>query len=74
MPITTDPAIHAKKIITPKSKKLYIDVCLRLKVVYGHAIQKGPEVCYFFSLLSRIGLDHFLDINEVINEEAVKLF
>lgn len=45
-----------------------------LKVVLGRSIQKGSEVRCYFSLLSQVGLDHFLDIDDVVYEEAVELF
>lgn len=47
---------------------------LNLKVVHEYTIQKCLEVSCHFSLLSRFWLDRFLDIDDVVYKEAVKLF
>lgn len=76
-PVNIDPPTELKKFITPDPKsfiKKSQHWVIGLKVVHERTIQMCPEVpCHLF-LLSRFELDRFLDIDDVVDQEDVKLF
>lgn len=66
--ISETPPTTANKFRTPGSKKIYDNVCEKIKVVHGCSLLLTQEVLGFFSLLVHFGRESFLCISEDVYE------